>query len=129
MAREATAYFDDEKASFTIGGLTCPLEDGRGPYEYLMGALSGCFSFTLQDELEAVGITGCVLNVHTFGEKRESVPTTLRKTTIEMKISGADVAKKDVILSCVEKTKEHCSMYQTIKCVSDMNVKVEFDEP
>lgn len=125
MIREVNAHFDSSSACFTKNGHVFPYEEGLGPYEYLMGALSGCFTSTLVDELEADGIETDSIDVHTWGEKRETVPATLRDTWIELTVKARDIKDRERILSCVERTKEHCSMYQTIKCVSQMHVSCE----
>ena len=71
------------------------------------------------------GIACGDIDVHCFGEKRGSIPTTLENTWIEMRIHGSGDIPEERILSCIEKTKETCSMYQTIRQVSAMHVKFE----
>ena len=57
MVREVWAHFSADGNYFTKDGKRYPYEEGMGPYEYLMGALSGCFASTLRDEMEEKGVT------------------------------------------------------------------------
>ncbi len=125
--RRAQAHFSPSGGDdyFTAGGLVFPFKDGLGPYEYLMGALSGCFTYTLEDELEAKGLPFKDISVSTAGVKRDEVPTTLEKTSIKLRIVVEGPYDEDAYLGCVHLAQEHCSMYQTIKCVSAMSVDTE----
>lgn len=125
MYREVNAHFGGDGSYFTKNGKRFCYEDGLGPYEYLMGALAGCFTSTLMDILDQEGIACGDIDVHCFGEKRGSIPTTLENTWIEMRIHGSGDIPEERILSCIEKTKETCSIYQTIRQVSAMHVKFE----
>ena len=125
MYRHAYAHFDDTGKWFTAGGEHFSYREGLGAYEYLMGALAGCFTSTFLDELAQCGMTVGPIDVHCCGRKREEVPTTLEQTRIELRVHALRKEDESTIMDCIEKTKEHCSMYQTIKCVSTMIVECE----
>ena len=124
MYREAKAPFSHTDRWVSATGRRFASVEGLGPYEYLMGALAGCFTSTLLDELAAAGVEVGDIDVHCYGRKRESVPTTLEETFIDLSVH-APAESAEAILEAVGKTKEHCSMYQTIRCVSTMHVSCE----
>ena len=94
-----------------------------GPYEYLLGALSGCFVSTLldifTDDYESV-------DAHIEGEKREEVPTTLKHTLLRLNVKG--VKEKENFRSAVTRASETCSIYQTISKVSEMEIQIVFED-
>ena len=121
--RTITAHFTSERRFFENAlGKEFDFTQSTGPYEYLLGALSGCFYSTLASfehksswkevEIEVIGI------------KRDSVPTTLEKTTLLIKASG--VEDRNEFESLVTRASEECSIYNTIKAVSEMEWKVEY---
>lgn len=126
MVREVWAHFSADENYFTKDGKRYPYEEGMGPYEYLMGALSGCFASTLRDEMEEEGVSFSRIELHTWGIKRDAMPSTLKETHIE--ITVVSQCSRKSIEHCVIKAQEHCSMYQTVKCVSDMHVDLEVKE-
>lgn len=125
MYREVNAHFDSTASWFTKNGKKFFYEDGLGPYEYLMGALSGCFCSTLCDILKERGISVISIDVHTYGEKRAQIPSTLKDTFLDLRIRAERLEDEDAIRQCVLKTQEDCSMYNTIRCVSQMHVSIE----
>ena len=102
--RQAYAHFGADGRYFTKEGRRFDYQDGMGPYEYLMGALCGCFCSTLEDELALAGVAVQAIDAHAYGKKRESV---------------------ERIMDAVGQACRHCSMYQTIACVSRMHVSCE----
>ena len=126
MIREVNAHFDNITSYFTKNGKKFFYEEGLGAYEYLMGALSGCFTSTLRDILKEMNIEVCSIDLHTYGEKRENIPSTLKDTYIDLTIKACDKEKdEEKIRNAVIRAQENCSMYQTIKCVSAMHVTAE----
>ena len=126
MIRTATGHFvKDGDRSFT-----CPdssvhtFREGSGPYEYLMGALAGCFYSTLSD-FERTG-TWDEVTITASGVKRTTSPTTLEHTQLE--IVAKNVSDKEEFGHLVQKTVEACSIYNTISCVSEMDVVVRFED-
>ena len=87
--RQAYAHFGADGRYFTKDGRRFDYQDGMGPYEYLMGALCGCFCSTLEDELALAGVAVQAIDAHAYGKKRESVPTTLEDTWIELRIHAS----------------------------------------
>ena len=86
--RTITAHFNQERRYFENSiGREFDFTQSTGPYEYLLGALSGCFYLTLlatkhQSRWQDVEIT-------VTGIKRDTVPTTLEKTIISITVHGA----------------------------------------
>ena len=125
MTRTATGHFTEKERFFTTpDGTKHEYKDGSGPYEYLMGALAGCFYSTLasmerKGEWKEVSITA-------NGIKRTVVPTTLEHTSLE--IVGKGISDKDEFEMLVKKTAEECSVFQTISKVSAMDVVVRFED-
>ncbi len=123
--REINAHFSSDGKYFenTIGnrffytGLT-------GPYEYLLGALAGCFYSTMEDVPHKGRWEEVSINVR--GTKRDEVPTTLEKTEIHIKAKG--ISDKEEFESVVEKAKKECSIFSTIEHVSEMTVKIEYED-
>ena len=117
MIRTATGHFTEKERFFiTPDGTKHEYKEGSGPYEYLMGALAGCFYSTLasmerKGEWKEVSITA-------NGIKRTVVPTTLEHTSLE--IVGKGISDKDEFEMLVKKTAEECSIFQTISKVSAM---------
>ena len=126
MIRELNAHFDSSSSYFTKNGKKFFYEEGIGAYEYLMGALSGCFTSTLKDILQEMNIQTQSIDLHTYGVKRESIPSTLKDTYIDITIRAVNRKRdEENIRKAVIRTQENCSMYQTIKCVSAMHVTAE----
>lgn len=126
MERKATAHFnkDGEKYFETPDGVKHTYREGSGPYEYLMGALAGCFTSTLLD-YEHEGVWGDI-TVTASGTKRKESPTVLEHTSLE--IVARNISDKEEFDRIVQKTQRVCSIYQTIKCVSAMDTVVRFED-
>lgn len=125
MERKATGTFTQDKRFFTTPiGEVHVFQDGSGPYEYFMGALTGCFYSTLSD-FERKGTWGEVV-INATGVKRTTVPTTLEHTSLE--VVGKNISDKEEFELLVKKTAEACSIFQTIAKVSAMDVVVRFED-
>lgn len=125
MERKATGTFTENKSYFTTpSGETHEYKDGSGPYEYLMGALCGCFYSTLAD-FERKGTWGEVI-INASGVKRTVSPTTLEHTSLE--VIGKNISDKEEFEHLVKKTAQTCSIFQTISKVSEMDVVVRFED-
>lgn len=96
-----------------------------GPYEYLLGALSGCFTSTILD-MFFKDEEYTALDVHIEGEKRESVPSTLKHTLISIRAKG--INDKEKFNEAVTRAAESCSIYQTISKVSEMEIRIAFED-
>lgn len=123
--RTVKAHFDKDDWYFkTTDDLRYDFIDGKsGPYEFLLGALSGCFFSTVEDFIPE-GVTYASADVTVKGKKRTEVPTTLSETIIEIEAEG--VSDKKAFEDAVTKATECCSIFQTIKCVSAMSVEIRY---
>ena len=121
--RNITAHFNQERRYFENSiGREFDFTQSTGPYEYLLGALSGCFYLTLlatkhQSRWQDVEIT-------VTGIKRDTVPTTLEKTIISITVHGA--TDEDEFRALAAEAEKNCSIYNTIKTVSEMEVEIKF---
>lgn len=125
MERKAIGTFTGEREFFTTPlGDIHEFKEGAGPYEYLMGALTGCFYYTLAD-FERKGTWG-EITITARGVKRTTAPTTLEHTSLE--IVAKNISDKEEFEHLVKKTSETCSIFQTISKVSSMDIVVRFED-
>jgi len=100
-----------------IGG-----EDGMmRPYELLAGALGSCLFATFQEIIEKMRLNFISCHLDVKIEKRETVPTTAKMILIQAEIEGANLEKKDKYERAFKLATEHCSIYQTMSGVAEMN--------
>ena len=127
MAKERiiTAHFSSGRRYFenTIGS-EFDFTSSTGPYEYLLGALSGCFYSTLASYPRSHEWKS--MDIKVTGIKREESPTTLKTTTLDITVNGAE--DEEEVRSLIQKAAEDCSIYNTISQVSDMVINIEFVE-
>lgn len=122
MSREIFAHFDNTSRTFkSKEGLTNYFDSSTDPYEYLLGALSGCYYSTLTDVLKG-RVTYDYCNIHVEGEKRVKTPTTLERTKMTVCVKNPS-SFEDFKNACIE-TRNYCSIYQTIAKVSKMELIV-----
>ena len=125
MERTAKGTFTGEEKFFTNPiGETHEFREGSGPYEYLMGALTGGFYYTLAD-IERKGTWG-EITITARGIKRTTSPTTLEHTSLE--IVAKNISDKEEFEHLVEKTSQSCSIFQTISKVSEMDIVIRFED-
>lgn len=96
------------------------------PYELLAGALGACLFATFQEIIVKMRLDfkECDLNIEI--DKRETVPTTAKWIMVKAAIEGADIAKKDKYERAFKLATEHCSIYQTMSGVAEMNWVLEY---
>ena len=122
MAREIFAHFTQTSRSFhSKDGRDNYFDSTIGPYEYLLGALSGCWYSTLTDVIKD-GITYDWCDIHVEGVKREESPTTLKHTRLTVTVKNP--SDFDVFRKACEATCGYCSIFQTIAKVSEMELVV-----
>lgn len=126
MMREIKAHFDNDNWIFSDmeGKEKVEFIDGFGPYECLLGALSGCYYSTLEDVAAETGVKWDEADIHVSGKKRETVPTTLEDTFIVITVKGAD--DHEAFHAAAEEASRRCSIFQTIAKVSNMHLAVKF---
>ncbi len=124
MDRVINAHFDESaEYFFTPSNDYSTYSDGQGPYEYLLGALSGCYYYTLCDIAENK-VSWDSVDIEAVGRKRKTIPTTLEKTVLTLTVAGA--SDEDLFKECAEQASKNCSIYQTITKVSEMVLNIEF---
>jgi putative redox protein len=104
-------------SSFVIG-------PESAPYDYLLGALSGCLFKTFEELAVKMRISWEHISFEVNGSKRDEVPTTLEEVTIAVQASGVENQQK--FLKAFEMATRYCSIYQTISKVSRMSWSADF---
>nr|WP_321306351.1 OsmC family protein [uncultured Sphaerochaeta sp.] len=110
-------FVTDKGSSFEIG-------PSSAPYDYLLGALSGCLFATFVELATKMRISWEHISFDVDGEKRDDPPTTLKLLHITVQATGVDNQKK--FLKAFETASRYCSIYQTISQVSEMDYSVDF---
>ncbi|MGB4408530.1 MAG: OsmC family protein [Sphaerochaeta sp.] len=109
-------FTTDKGATYEIGA--------TAPYDYLLGALSGCLFVTFVDLAGKMKVSWEHVSLEVDGKKREESPTTLELCTVTATATGVDDEKK--FLKAFETATRYCSIYQTISKVSEMHWSVDF---
>ncbi len=123
--RSIKAYYSNDRKYFENSlGSEFNYTSATGPYEYLLGALAGCYSSTLCS-LERKS-NWKALELEVSGIKREKIPTTLESTAI--KIIAKGVEDKSEFEYLTKKASEDCSIFQTIAKVSKMRIEIEYED-
>ncbi|MDD3929770.1 MAG: OsmC family protein [Sphaerochaeta sp.] len=110
-------FSTDKGSSFEFG-------PESAPYDYLLGALSGCLFKTFEEVAVKMRISWEHVSFEVNGTKRDAVPTTLEEVVITVQASGTDNQQK--FLKAFETATRYCSIYQTISQVSRMSWSVDF---
>ncbi|MGE4583954.1 MAG: OsmC family protein [Sphaerochaeta sp.] len=110
-------FATDAGASFEIG-------KSSAPYDYLLGALSGCLFKTFEELAVKMRVGWEHISFDVKGEKREEVPTTLQEVYIVVEATGVDNQQK--FSKAFETATRYCSIYQTISHVAEMHWSVDF---
>ncbi len=95
------------------------------PYDFLLGALSACFYYTLYEILEKRKVEIPVVEIVVTGEKRTEVPTTLEWVNLDITVTG-NVDEKQFLRS-VDLAGKYCSIHETISKVAKMSHTVKFN--
>ena len=66
------------------------------------------------------------MTIRTSGIKRETVPTTLECTTLDITVVKA--TDKAEVEALVKKASEMCSIFQTIGKVSEMKINISYED-
>ncbi|MFA6846469.1 MAG: OsmC family protein [Sphaerochaetaceae bacterium] len=120
------ADFVAEHSQFTTpSGDTYEFKESSGPYEYLLGALSGCLFITFRGIATKMKVNWTHISLDIEGVKREEVPTWLKECTVAATVTGSDDNEK--FTKCFEKATRYCSVYQTLSQVAQMHWKVQFN--
>lgn len=96
-----------------------------GPYEYLLGALGGCFFSTFKDETK-IPCSWDDVKIKINGIKRTSSPTTLESATMSFTVCGCK--ERGNFLKRIEQTKKDCSIFITLSKVANIETEVIFKD-
>lgn len=109
-----------KRATAAVGG-----GDGRlAPYDMLLGALATCLYSTFLDVIEKKRITFDKTNMIVTGEKRESIPMTLKWVNVIIEIQNPSNEKG--VNKAAELAAKYCSVYETISKVAKISLEVRF---
>ncbi len=123
MDREILATFNNNEQSFlTNNNEKFYFKETLGPYEYLLGALSGCFFRTLEDYTPEIKYDEIQIKVG--GNKRKTSPTMLELTKLVIIAKG--IIDKTEFEKAIKWTQENCSIYNTIAAVSKMELEIQY---
>ncbi len=95
------------------------------PYDMLYGALSSCLYATFLSIINKMKLSFDSSKMSITSEKRETIPTTLKKVDIVFTIKNADNEKK--VHKAFSYATQYCSIYQTLSHVAEMNYEIVFD--
>lgn len=122
---EITAQYNGNGGQFTTWDkVQHSIKEDSNPYQYLLGALSGCFYSTFRGIAETMEVPFEKLDFSVKCTKRKEVPTTMDSCT--MKIIAYGVEHRDLFARAIDETCETCSIYNTLNLVAKMTVDVEF---
>jgi putative redox protein len=94
------------------------------PYDFLLGALSSCFYYTLIEILEKRKEQIPSIEIIVTGDKRTEVPTTLEWVNLEVIVTGE--VNEQQFLRSVDLAGKYCSIHETISKVAKMSHEVKF---
>ena len=123
--RTVEAHFTEYREYFeTPGGDTHYYSSSSGPYEYLLGALAGCFFYTLSSFERKSSWTR--IDIKASGIKRAEIPTMLEETVLTVTVYGSD--NRAEFEELVRRAEAECSIYNTIKCVSSIRTDIIYED-
>lgn len=103
-----------------IGG-----EEGMlAPYDMLFGALASCLYSTFLDVAKKKRIGFERVEMEVTGEKRETIPTTLKWVNVSCVVFHAE--KQKGLEQAFQLATEYCSIYQTLAHVAEMRYDIKF---
>lgn len=95
-----------------------------GPYEYLLGALSGCLFKTFDSLAQKMKVGWEHVSFEVEGEKRDEKVATLKDVTIAVSVTGA--LDREKFTKAFETATRYCSIYQTLSHVAEMHWTIDF---
>ena len=123
QVRTITEHFNGSRRFFENSiGKEFDFTQTTGPYEYLLGALSGCFYLTMLSIKHAVRWDE--MEITATGTKRDTAPTTLEKTVIAITATG--VTDKAEFEALADSAAKECSIFNTISQVSKMEITISY---
>ncbi|MFA5587086.1 MAG: OsmC family protein [Saccharofermentanales bacterium] len=113
-------HVQNGRAQLVLG----PEENEFGPYDLVLGGLSGCFYVTFLGITEKMQLTFTGVSMSIDGHHREEPPTLLQHIIIDMEVQGADREKEKQFQRAVEIAGKYCSVYQTLSAVAEIEVNL-----
>ncbi len=96
------------------------------PYDLLLMSLGSCLYSTFEDILIKKKLSYESLEIDITGEKRTTVPTTLKYCNVVFTAKTDEKNKKSFVKS-MELACKYCSIYNTLSHVAEMNSRMEFN--
>ncbi len=124
--RVKAEYSSDSQYFITPDGVKHNIASTSGPYDYLLGALSGCFYLTFKALAEKIGVVYSSISFDISCTKRTEKPTTMDHCLLLINANG--VSNKELFESAIEKTSRYCSIYYTLSHVAAMEYKITYDD-
>jgi putative redox protein len=100
-------------------------ENGMMPYHLLYGALASCFYATFIGITEKMRITFEGATIDVSGTKRDEVPTTL--DYVKLILVVVNPSDEEKMKRAAELGAKHCSVYETLSKVANMDLEVHFE--
>lgn len=126
VEKHVRADFDKDRWGFTTdGGDVHAYTDTSGPYEYLLGALSGCLFSTFDGLAAQHQVTYGQVTFQVRGVKRDEDPAWLQSCHIQVTVTGA--GDQEAFRYWFGQATRHCSIYQTLAHVAKMSWDIGFD--
>ena len=94
------------------------------PYHLLFGALGSCFYATFLSIAKKKRLRFSGVEIEISGVKRESVPQTLERVEILLKVFNPSDEKQ--FIRSAELGAEYCSIHETVSRVAAIDLKVDF---
>ena len=128
-------HADEVKLSFHdsfVGEMTSPnghiaiggQPGAMKPYHLLFGALGSCFYATFLGVAQKKRLTFTHADIVVNGNKREEIPTTLDRVTIDFTITNP--SNEDHATKAAELGAKYCSIHETISRVAEITLNVRF---
>lgn len=99
--------------------------DGLMPYELLAGALGSCLYSTFLDVVKKMRLDFEACSLEITWEKREEVPTTMKKGHIKAIVTGANSEKPEKYEHAFKLATEYCSIYHTLSHVAELSWEIQ----
>lgn len=100
--------------------------NGLAPYELFLGGFASCLHATFKGIAAKKKLTFETATYDVVGEKRETVPTTLKTLTTVVTITGVLESKQKAVLKSMEMAERYCSISALINEVAEMKFEVIF---
>ncbi len=121
-----TAHFTPDHEEFISNDGKVHEFGTTGPYDYLLGALSGCLSHTFKSLAVKFRIEWEDLKIEINSEKRDETPQMLKEVHVDAVIKTSSEQEK--VTKCFETATRYCSQFQTLSHVAQMHWSLKFAE-